>query len=191
MAYHIWTHAANVVLRNIERDLLVTPNQREAVLEYVEGLPVRTVVSLLAALQMTPYTLTGALFADGMDIDAAIPDSHPYKDHFMAILNGLRTRIDQEAWFPENSAICALSASYLHRVRNLEEDVGFSENVLTALIVSLDEHLPAEDADDAAEVDDDASVTTATTVPVDDDVATVQSYESTVVLDDAIEETSD
>lgn len=165
MAHAIWNRAANLVVSIIEQDLLVTPTQRDGILEYVEHLPVRTVVSLLATLRTTPYTLTGALFADGLDVDGAFYDTHPYKDHFLAILNHLRILLGQPGWFPENSATCYLSGLYLRQARDLEEGVGFSPHVLAILIASLEDYRPLPDVD-LTDNNDNASIVTATTIPV-------------------------
>lgn len=166
MAHAIWNRAANLVVSIIEQDLLITPTQRDAILEYVERLPVLTVVNLLATLRTTPYTLNGAIFADRMDVDTAFYDTHPYKDHFLAILNHLRVILGQPGWFPENSPTCSLSALYLHLVRNIEEDVGFPHHVTAELIACLEEYRPHPDVD-LTENNDNDSISTATTIPVD------------------------
>ena len=153
----IWNHAATCVIRLLQHNLILTDEQENSIWSYVNGLPVRTVVDLLAVLDEIDHTLESVIFTEIRVDDSILAARIANADHYLAILNNLRILLGQSRWFLDCNPLCENANKYFQYMRDVEVVVGFDSVTFRTFYEILSgyvDDLPVPNNDAA---DDDAS----------------------------------
>ena len=146
MPLPIWNFAADCVVEILQRDILMTNAQVDAVKASVCNMPASDITSLLCLIRLTPFRRLGvAMFSSQFRVEGFVGEELIY------VLDTIRVLLGQESWFPTDSAGYTLARREMQAGRLAEIDgLTFADldRTRTLLITCTEDSKMCDDVND-------------------------------------------